>query len=119
MAGAVGALCRWWISRAGYALLGGNFAWGTLIANVIGVVLLVLLFAKLGAMNSRLDALQRGVASAEEKAVLAAKSSLIKVSTYNDPKTRPQTVITILDTDAAAESKLKINKQIVVPLEEK
>jgi CrcB protein len=40
VAGAMGALCRWGISRAGYALLGPGFAWGTLIANVLGCFLL-------------------------------------------------------------------------------
>ena len=39
-AGALGAVCRWGISRAGYALLGTGFAWGTLIANVLGCFLL-------------------------------------------------------------------------------
>ncbi|MHC4857420.1 MAG: fluoride efflux transporter FluC [Planctomycetota bacterium] len=33
VAGALGALCRWGISRAGYAVFGAGFAWGTLIAN--------------------------------------------------------------------------------------
>lgn len=36
IAGALGALCRWGISRTGYALFGADFAWGTLIANVLG-----------------------------------------------------------------------------------
>ena len=40
IAGGGGALCRWGISRAGYALLGAGFAWGTLIANIIGCFLL-------------------------------------------------------------------------------
>ena len=40
IAGALGAVCRWGISRAGYALLGTGFAWGTLIANVLGCFLL-------------------------------------------------------------------------------
>jgi CrcB protein len=40
VAGALGALCRWGISRAGYALFGAGFAWGTLIANVLGCFLL-------------------------------------------------------------------------------
>lgn len=40
VAGALGALCRWGISRAGYALFGTGFAWGTLIANVLGCFLL-------------------------------------------------------------------------------
>jgi CrcB protein len=40
VAGALGALCRWGVSRAGYALFGAGFAWGTLIANVIGCFLL-------------------------------------------------------------------------------
>ena len=39
-AGAMGALCRWGISRAGYTLIGTGFAWGTLIANVLGCFLL-------------------------------------------------------------------------------
>ena len=40
LAGAAGALCRWGLSRAGYELLGSGFAWGTLIANVLGCFLL-------------------------------------------------------------------------------
>ncbi|MFZ9012099.1 MAG: fluoride efflux transporter FluC [Anaerohalosphaeraceae bacterium] len=40
VAGALGALCRWGISRAGYAVFGAGFAWGTLIANVLGCFLL-------------------------------------------------------------------------------
>ena len=40
IAGAMGALCRWGISRAGYTLFGAGFAWGTLIANVLGCFLL-------------------------------------------------------------------------------
>lgn len=38
--GAFGALGRWGLSRAGYALFGTGFAWGTLIANVLGCFLL-------------------------------------------------------------------------------
>lgn len=34
--GAVGALGRWGISRAAYALFGGGFPYGTLVANVLG-----------------------------------------------------------------------------------
>ncbi len=40
MAGALGALGRWFISLAGYRLFGTGFAWGTLIANVLGCFLL-------------------------------------------------------------------------------
>ena len=40
IAGALGALSRWGISRAGYALFGTGFAWGTLIANVLGCFLM-------------------------------------------------------------------------------
>jgi CrcB protein len=40
IAGALGALCRWGISRTGYALLGSGFAWGTLIANLLGCFLI-------------------------------------------------------------------------------
>jgi len=40
IAGALGALSRWGISRAGYALFGSGFAWGTLIANVLGCFLM-------------------------------------------------------------------------------
>lgn len=39
-AGALGALCRWWISRAGQSLFGAGFAWGTLIVNVLGCFLI-------------------------------------------------------------------------------
>ena len=40
VAGALGALSRWGISRAGYRFFGTGFAWGTLIANVLGCFLL-------------------------------------------------------------------------------
>ena len=40
VAGALGALSRWGISLAGYRLFGTGFAWGTLIANVMGCFLL-------------------------------------------------------------------------------
>ena len=40
IAGALGAVSRWGISRTGYALFGTGFAWGTLIANVLGCFLL-------------------------------------------------------------------------------
>lgn len=39
-AGALGALGRWFISRAAYSLLGAGFPWGTLVANLIGCFLL-------------------------------------------------------------------------------
>lgn len=34
--GAIGALMRFWVSNAVYALAGRNFPWGTLAVNVIG-----------------------------------------------------------------------------------
>ena len=40
IAGALGALSRWGISLAGQTLWGTGFAWGTLIANVLGCFLL-------------------------------------------------------------------------------
>lgn len=40
LAGALGAVARWGLSRAGYALLGTDFAWGTLIVNVLGCLLI-------------------------------------------------------------------------------
>lgn len=55
IAGAAGALCRWGISRAGYALLGTGFAWGTLIANVIGCFLLGFLM-HLGLVSDKISA---------------------------------------------------------------
>jgi CrcB protein len=54
-AGAMGALCRWGLSRVGYALLGGGFAWGTLIANVLGCFLLGFLM-HFGLISDRLSA---------------------------------------------------------------
>ena len=55
VAGAMGAICRWGIGRAGYALLGGGFAWGTLIANVTGCFLLGFLM-HFGLISDRLSA---------------------------------------------------------------
>ena len=46
VAGALGALSRWWISRTGYTLFGAGFAWGTLIANVLGCFLLGIFVSK-------------------------------------------------------------------------
>ena len=40
VAGALGALSRWGISRAGYTLFGSGFAWGTLFANALGCFLM-------------------------------------------------------------------------------
>ena len=40
MAGALGALCRCGVSRMSQRFLGEQFAWGTLIVNVIGCFLL-------------------------------------------------------------------------------
>lgn len=40
MAGALGALSRYALSGAVYALLGSGFAWGTLIVNILGSFLL-------------------------------------------------------------------------------
>lgn len=58
MAGALGALCRWWISRVGQTLLGAGFAWGTLIANVIGCFLLGFLM-HFGLVSYKLSATAR------------------------------------------------------------
>lgn len=40
IAGALGALCRWGISRGGQSLFGAGFAWGTLFVNVLGCFLI-------------------------------------------------------------------------------
>jgi fluoride exporter len=40
IAGALGALARWTLSRAGCLLLGTGFAWGTLVVNVLGCFLI-------------------------------------------------------------------------------
>lgn len=45
--GAVGALLRFWASNAVYAWLGRNFPWGTLAVNVLGSLLMGLLFVLL------------------------------------------------------------------------
>lgn len=57
-AGAIGALCRWGISRGGQALFGTGFAWGTLIANVIGCFLLGFLM-HFGLVSGKLSAEMR------------------------------------------------------------
>ena len=54
-AGAMGAVCRWGISRVGYIVLGGGFAWGTLIANAVGCFLLGFLM-HFGLISDRLSA---------------------------------------------------------------
>lgn len=55
IAGALGALSRWGISLAGYALFGTGFAWGTLIANVLGCFLMGFLM-HFGWIGDRLSA---------------------------------------------------------------
>ncbi len=55
VAGAMGAVCRWGLSWAGYTLLGGGFAWGTLIANAVGCFLLGFLM-HFGLISDRLSA---------------------------------------------------------------
>ena len=42
--GAVGALLRFWVSNGVYALLGRSFPYGTLAVNVIGSLLMGLLY---------------------------------------------------------------------------
>ncbi len=43
LGGALGALMRYWVSTAAYALLGRQFPWGTLVVNVAGSFLMGLL----------------------------------------------------------------------------
>ncbi|MCI0499064.1 MAG: CrcB family protein [Planctomycetales bacterium] len=57
-AGALGALSRWGINAAGYRLLGAGFAWGTLIANVVGCFLLGFLMYP-GLVSTKLSAEMR------------------------------------------------------------
>ncbi len=45
LAGAAGALLRYWLSIATHGLLGRAFPWGTLTVNVTGSVLIGLLYA--------------------------------------------------------------------------
>lgn len=42
--GALGALARFWVSNGVYAMLGRGFPWGTLAVNVIGSVLIGVLY---------------------------------------------------------------------------
>ncbi len=42
--GAIGALMRFWVSNAVYAILGRGFPWGTLVVNVIGSLLMGFLY---------------------------------------------------------------------------
>lgn len=45
--GAIGALMRFWISNAIYAWLGRDFPYGTLVVNVLGSLVMGLLFVLL------------------------------------------------------------------------
>ena len=45
--GAIGALLRYWVSTGVYALAGRNFPYGTLAVNVLGSMLMGLLFVLL------------------------------------------------------------------------
>ena len=42
--GALGALARFWLSNAVYILMGRNFPWGTLVVNVLGSLLMGVLY---------------------------------------------------------------------------
>ena len=42
--GALGALARFWVSNGVYAMLGRGFPWGTLAVNMIGSVLIGVLY---------------------------------------------------------------------------
>ncbi len=45
--GAIGALMRYWVSMAVYAAMGRNFPYGTLAVNVLGSLVMGLLFVLL------------------------------------------------------------------------
>ena len=49
--GALGALARYWLSSAVYALMGREFPWGTLTVNVVGSALMGLVIAYLLSRN--------------------------------------------------------------------
>ena len=59
--GAAGALGRFWISGAVYALIGRGFPWGTLVVNILGSFLMGFLYVLL---------LERLTLSAEWRAAL-------------------------------------------------
>lgn len=50
--GAAGALMRYWFANGVYALLGRGFPWGTLAVNVLGSLLMGLLFVWLTERSS-------------------------------------------------------------------
>ena len=50
--GAVGALMRYWFANGVYGLLGRGFPWGTLAVNVLGSLLMGLLFVWLTERSS-------------------------------------------------------------------
>lgn len=59
--GAVGALARFWVSNGVYALLGRNFPYGTLVVNVLGSLVMGVLYSLL---------MERFVSAPEVRAVL-------------------------------------------------
>jgi CrcB protein len=61
LGGASGALLRYWVSTGVYQLLGRGFPYGTLVVNVLGSLVMGLLFVLM---------LERAVAAAEWRAAL-------------------------------------------------
>ena len=58
IAGALGALCRWGLSLAAQTFLGSSFAWGTLVANILGCFLLGFLM-HVGLVSDKISPLLR------------------------------------------------------------
>lgn len=59
--GALGAIMRFWVSNGVYALLGRGFPYGTLVVNVVGSLMMGILFILM---------LERAVAAAELRGLL-------------------------------------------------
>lgn len=85
--GALGALTRYWVSTAVYAWLGRGFPWGTLSVNVIGSLLMGILYILL---------LERLTVSAELRAFLLVGflGAMTTFSTFS-----LETVVLLQDAD--------------------
>lgn len=61
LAGAVGTLCRYWLSGIAYTLLGRNFPWGTWAVNILGCFLFGLIWTLIE---------ERGILSAQLRVIM-------------------------------------------------
>ncbi|MCK5804794.1 MAG: hypothetical protein KAI66_18295 [Lentisphaeria bacterium] len=108
------------VSRSPSVSAGGVLPLIGVTLSAIAVILLVFVVVKISKLNARLDVVEQRAILAERSAKMAAKAALIKVSTHNDPRRRPQMVYTILGPGVIdAKGKPKVLRIQAVPFEEK